>query len=310
MTARNGITSYGAAVLFIMMSAAASAQTPQSPYGTITGLEGEIVICRHGAGPSRAELGFEIFYGDTVVAAMGSRCSGVTPEGEDFQLAGPGKLILKAVRPEHGQNLANLLDKVRAPLFDQLIDYIGDEVIKPLVTRGGLDTQDWIYESEICAPLVPAPARAVRASRPGFIWMPVKGVKEYELIVRSTDGKEIRSIVAGNETVVENLAAGARYDWRAMPLSAKNCGDPGWHPFRVMTLEQERALDGYLDRLPCLEAGWLLYEAGLYAEALDKLDNAAQNSETRRSALSWRALTLAAMGLHREAFCDYLAAQK
>lgn len=310
MTARNGITSHGAAVLFIMMSAAASAQTLQSPYGTITGLEGEIVICRHGTGPSRAELGFEIFYGDTVVAAMGARCSGVTPEGEEFQLAGPGKLILKTVRPESGQNFARLLDRVRAPLFDQLIDYIGDEVIKPLVTRGGLDTESWGSGSDMCAPIVPADAGAVRATRPRFIWTPVRGVREYELIVRAKNGQEIRDIVIGNEAVLENLAAGASYEWRAMPLSAKNCGDPGWHPFRVMTLEQERALDGYLERLPCLEEGWLLYETGLYAEALDKLDTAAQDSETRRSALSWRALTLAAMGLHREAFCDYLAAQK
>jgi hypothetical protein len=310
MTARNHIVSQGAALLIVMMSASADAQAPQGPYGTITGLEGEIVICRRAAGPSRAELGFEIFYGDTVVAAMGARCSGVTPEGENFQLAGPGKLILKTVHPESSQNLANLLDKVRAPLFDQLIDYIGDEVIKPLVTRGELDTGNWKYESDICAPLAPAPAGAVRATRPRFIWTPVRGVKEYELVVRSRDGTEIRDIVIGNEAVMQNLAAGANYDWRALPLSAKNCGDPEWHPFHVMTLEQERALDGYLGRLPCLEAGWLLYEAGLYAEALDKLDTAAQNSETRRSALSWRALTLAAMGLHREAFCDYLAAQK
>jgi hypothetical protein len=310
MTARNHLVSHGAAILCIVMSAAAYAQAIQSPCGTITGLEGEIVICRGDRGPSRAELGFQIFYGDTVVAAMGARCSGVTPEGEDFQLAGPGKLILKAIRPERGLILAELLDKVGAPLIDQLIDYIGDEVIKPLVTRGGLDTANWKYESEICAPLVPAPAGTVRATRPRFIWTPVRGVKEYELVVRSGDGKEIRVIVIGIETVLEGLADGTSYDWRALPFSARNCGDPGWHPFRVMTLDQERELDAYLNRLPCLEAGWLLYQTGLYAEALDKLDTAAQNSETRRSALSWRALTLAAMGLHREAFCDYLAAQK
>jgi hypothetical protein len=313
MTAREHLIPHGAAILFIVMcamNAAVYAQNPQPPCGTITGLEGEIVICRLGTGPSRAELGFELFYGDTVVAAMGSRCSGVTPEGENFQLAGPGKLILKAVHPERGQLLAGLLDKVRAPLFDQLVDYIGDEVIKPLVTRGGVDTENWKYETEICAPIVPAAAGAVRATRPRFIWTTVNGAKEYEIIVRAPDGREIRETVIGNETVLEGLADGKSYDWRALPLSARNCGEAVWHPFHVMTLEQERELDTYLSRLPCLEAGWLLYEAGLYAEALDKLDTAAQNSETRRSALSWRALTLAAMGLHREAFCDYLAAQK
>ena len=310
MTARNHLISHGAAILCIALSAAAYAQAPSSPSGSITGLEGELIICRHGRGPSRAELGFELFYGDTVVAAMGARCSGVTPEGEDFQLAGPGKLILKAIRPERGQILAELLDKVRAPLFDQLIDYIGDEVIKPLVTRGGPDTGNWKYESEICAPLVPAPTGTVRASRSRFIWTPIRGVKEYELSVRSSNGQEIREIVIGNDTALEGLVDGASYDWRALPLSAANCGEPEWHPFRVMTLEQERELDAYLSGLPYLEAGWLLYQTGLYAEALDKLDTAAQNSETRRSALSWRALTLAAMGLHREAFCDYLAAQK
>jgi hypothetical protein len=310
MKTRRRFIFHGAAVLCIVMSVSAYAQAPDSPHGSITGLEGEIVICRHGEGPSRAELGFQLFYGDTVVAAMGARCSGVTPELENFQLAGPGKLILKAVRPERGQILAGLLEKVRAPLFDQLIDYIGDEVIKPLVTRGGLDTGNWKYKSEICAPLAPAPAGTVRATSPRFIWTPAKGVKEYELVVRSSDGKETRSTVMGNETVLEGLVEGANYDWRVLPLSAANCGDPEWHPVRVMTLSQEHELDSYLIRLPCLEAGWLLYQTGLYAEALDKLDTAAQNSETRRSALSWRALTLAAMGLHREAFCDYLAAQK
>jgi hypothetical protein len=102
----------------------------------------------------------------------------------------------------------------------------------------------------------------------------------------------------------ESLEAGKNYMWAVEVEKEGSHADPNWSAFRVMASEDEKQLDEALIGLSDLEAGVLLFSAGLHEEAIYCLDAAVNTGTERRSALHWRARVLAAIGLEKDAYED------
>lgn len=276
----------------VLISSVSANQEPPAKLGLIVSVEGNAQVLR-GTGPVPAVEGFVLQTSDTVFVAMGGICSGFTPGGERFELKGPGRITF-AVQKERRNRIA-------AWIAQQVAHWIGESRDYSLVSRSSRDWQEHIEPLRL---ILPAPDAKVRASRAQFYWSTIPSVDRYELIIIPESGEEMRQTVRGYKAVKTDLTPGGRYYWTVRPEADEPYPSPGEQSFLVMTLEEERNLDGSLSELPDLEAGVLLLSSGLYDEAIYRFDAAVSGGDNRQSALRWRAQALAAIQLYDEAYRD------
>jgi hypothetical protein len=291
--------------LALAMGAAASATAqaegePQAT-GIIVSVDGEAVVDRGGVTEPVVE-GYVLEHGDVIIVMAGGRCTGFTPAGEPFQLAGPAELRLPDAS-EHG-----LLDQVSQWIREQLTEWIGQTRRRPLVTRTLL--RDWDVTIDTPTQLIPAPDGRVRPSEAEFYWATVPGIDSYLVTIVSADGDEMGRLVRDHGVVLSDLEPGAEYVWKVEPAVEGWHGETRWRTFTVMTKAEEAELDAVVSGLRDLEAGVLLLTAGLHDEAIYKFDaTISGNGDQARSARLWRARALADIGLYRDAYKDVIQNQ-
>ncbi len=284
------------ALLLVLAVPLALAQDSQeeTATGLVISAAGDVVIDRAGSA-ERATEGYVLRNSDTVIVPEGARCSGFTPDGERFDLVGPGELVLATASGE------GVVGSVTSWVKRQLNAWIGESRRRPLTTRGG---RDWAIEADAPAPILPAPEGAVRSGTSRLCWSTVAGADSYSVVVAPEVGDEIAKTARDNCVVLEGLEPGKEYVWKVSADIAGWNGDSGWRAFRVLTPEDEKELDAGLADLSDLEAGVLLLSAGLHEEAVYRFDAAIGSSDFSRSARMWRARALADLGLYREAYED------
>lgn len=292
-----------ALVLVVGQGAPAAAQTEEEPQATgiVVSIDGEVVVDRAGAVEPAVE-GYVLEDGDVIIVRAEGRCTGFTPAGEPFELAGPAELRLPDAS-EHG-----ILDQVSRWIRDQLTQWIGQTRRQPLVTRTLL--RDWDVSIDTPTQLIPAPDGRVRPSEAEFYWATVPGIDSYLVTIVTADGDETSRLVRDHGVVLSDLEPGAEYVWKVEPAVEGWHGETRWRSFTVMTDAEEAELDTAVSGLGGLEAGVLLLTAGLHDEAIYRFDaTIAGNGDQARSARLWRARALADIGLYREAYKDVIQNQ-
>ncbi len=266
--------------------------------GLVVSVAGNVVVKR-GDVEMPAHEGLVLREGDTVVAKAGSKCTGFTPVGEEFNLAGPGEIQFAG---GEGGVAGSLASWVRS----QIADWIGESRRQPLRTR---TVRDWELPTEAPTQMIPAQDGKVRAGDARLFWSEVPGVDSYLLTIAPADGDETTRVVRDNSAVLEDLTPGEEYVWKVQPDAEGWEGESGWRSFVVMTPDEEQKLDQAVDTLGDLEAGVLLLSSGLHEEAIYRFDAAVASPSQARSAHMWRARAFADIGLYKQAYEDLLEAR-
>lgn len=274
-----------------------AAWSSESTGGLVVSVSGDVVVKR-GEGDMPAREGLVLRDGDTVVAKTGSKCTGFTPVGDEFDLVGPGEMQFA----DGGGAGGDLASWVRM----QLADWIGESRRQPLRTR---TVRDWALPTEAPTQMIPAQDGRVRAEDARLFWSEVPGVDSYVLTVAPADGDEMTRVVRDNGAVLEELMPGEEYVWKVQPDTEGWEGESGWRSFVVMTPDEEQRLDQAIDTLGDLEAGVLLLSSGLHEEAIYRFDVAVASPSQSRSARMWRARAFADIGLYKQAYEDLLEAR-
>ncbi len=280
----------------VLLAAPAASQEADASSGVVVSVTGDVLVERSDGQESVSE-GFVLMGGDTIIVRTGARCSGFTPQGENFALTGPSEFQL----PSGSEG--GLVDNVASWIQSQLADWVGESKRRPLTTRG---VRDWVITSEAPAMIMPAPGGAVRPGEPELHWGTVSGVDAYELTIAPAFGDEIVRTVRGNTATVEELESGAEYVWRVSPAVDGWAGHGNWREFRVLGEAEEEQLDAAIATMDDLEAGVLLLSMGLHDEAIYRFDAATDSGDSERSARLWRSQALADCGLHKEAYEDLI----
>jgi hypothetical protein len=147
----------------------------------------------------------------------------------------------------------------------------------------------------------------VRFEGARLVWTALDGVERYLVTLRRVSGEEESHNVRGNIYPLEDLVPGETYAWKVVP-DVK--GWPGFAreaEFRVLTREEERAVDAAAQGANDLDAAIVLLALGLHEEAILRLDAAVESGEHEPSARMWRARALANLGLYEQA-CEDLEA--
>lgn len=299
MTHKGGLTTTLAlsVVLSVWLAAPAIAsdEAPASS-GIVVSVAGEVTVERSDSQETATE-GFVLMSGDTIIVKTGARCSGFTPQGDNFALDGPSEYQIPS-----GAD-GGLIDNVASWIQMQLADWVGESKRRPLTTRG---VRDWATMSEAPALILPASGGAVRPSHSELRWSTVLGVDRYVVTIAPALGDEITRMARGNTATLDELEPGGEYVWRVAP-DIEDWADHGsWQEFRVLELEDEERLDAALVGMNDLEAGVLLLSMGIHDEAICRFDAAAASRDNSRSAKLWRAQALADCGLYREAYEDLI----
>jgi hypothetical protein len=283
-----------ALVCFCQAGAASSGEQQAAATGLVVSVSGEVVIERAG-GQELAGEGLVLYGGDTIVVKPGARCTGFTPMGESFEIAGPAELRL----PESAEE--GILSSIAGWVRLQLSEWIGESRRQALTTRS---VRDWQVAVDAPAPLIPAPEGQVRANKPRFLWTVVPGIDRHVVTLAPASGEEVSKIVRGYQTIIDDLAPGEEYVWKVHPSVEEWEGESRWRSFRVMDPGEEQQLDAALRDMEDLEAGVLLLSAGLHEEAVYRFDAAVSSGMDDRSARLWRAQALAEIGLYKQAYED------
>lgn len=289
------------AILFLSCShetslAADVVNAEAAMHGVVISVTGDVVVERSGVRTSVLE-GFVLMWGDTIALQDGAQCTGFTPQGESFTLAGPAEMRLPGLSDD------GVVNDIATWVRRQLSDWIGEGRRRPLTTRSA---REWAVAKDTPALVIPAPGGSVRAGRSGLYWTTVPGVDTYRVTIAPDVGEELTRVVRGNTMALEELARGAEYVWKVGADLKDWSGQSGWRTFRVLRAEEESELDKALNDLDDLEAGVLLLSIGLHDEAIYRLDAAVGTGNCERSARLWRAQALAECGLYREAYEDLI----
>jgi hypothetical protein len=292
------ITAMNLLLACLLVTSLGLADDPPSNPGLIVAVSGGVELYR-GKGPQQISEGFVLQSGDTLVSRLGGRCSGFTVDGELFELDGPGQVIIGAA--------------ARGKVVDKIAEWISEQVsyFTGLGRRqavGERAARDW--ESTIAAPmpLIPAPGGRVRASEPIFVWATVQGVDFYVVTIAPEQGDEIVHRVRGHVLSPEELEPGVEYAWKVTAQIDGGSLRSQWRSFTVMESEQEKDVNEAVKALEDLEAGVLLFCAGLHDESIHYLDAVIASGRQLNSAFRWRAKVLAEIGLYEEACDDLLRA--
>ena len=285
-----------AAVALLTAPSFADTEMASEGRGLVISIAGDVTVHRSDATVEVSE-GFVLEDGDTIIVKSGGRCSGFTPMGEPFSLAGPAQLVLT------GSVESGLVGNVASWIQNQLAQWIGESRRQPLTTRA---VRGWDVAVDAPAPLLPAPNASVRPKEAKLLWSTVPGIDSYTVTVAPALGEEEVHIVRGNSMVLDNLSAGEEYVWKVRPSMESWHGEAGWRAFRVLTAEEERQLDSAVEALDDLGAGVLLLSSGLHEEAVYRLDGTVSGGEDADAARLWRAQALAEIGLYRQAYEDLM----
>ncbi len=281
-----------AAALFTMAICIPIAAATAGHQGIVASVDGEVFI--HGIdGRYVAEIQSAVRTGDTIVAKIGSYCSGITPNGSHFELKGPGRIVF--TKPTEKSSI----DKVKEFILLQISQLTGKRRRLAAISRG---TIDFDYAGEPSAPIVPADGGRVRASSQSFFWRTIRGIDSYVVTIETTDGDAITYTVRGHSMTRDDLEPGKEYCWRVVPAVKELRASASLHSFTVMQPDEEKMLDASLAELPDLEGGVLLLSAGLHGEAILRFNSVINNGTNARSAIQWKSRAMAAMGLYQEAY--------
>jgi len=284
-------------VLVCILVASSLSLAAESP-GLVVSVKGEVSVGR-GERLHDVTQGFILKAGDRLLARSGGACSGFSPDGSHFDLHGPGEM-------EFGSAEGGGIGTAVAWLRLQLAEWIGESQRRPLTARGG---RDWDVRRPAVEQLLPAPNGAVRAGRAIFRWTDCPAASKYTVVIAPEVGEEKTYTVRDCGLEPEGLVPGDRYVWRVAPEGAEGISAASpWREFRVLTSEDEKAVDDVVAELGDLEAGVALLAAGLHEEAVYRLDAAIGAAENEASARLWRARTLSDIGLYEDAYDDIAAA--
>ncbi|MDD3643795.1 MAG: hypothetical protein PHQ19_10075 [Candidatus Krumholzibacteria bacterium] len=260
--------------------------------GLIVEIDGDVIIRRE-SGPHQAYPSFVLRAGDTIVVDKASRCSGFTPGGMAFALRESEKMIMTT----------SSKGGLGRWFGGQLLDFTGETSIRTLLTRS---SRGWNVDVRALLQLFPAHQGSVRPGEPEFFWRLYPGIDRYRVTVIGSDGTQFERVTNGCRIMIEDLQPGTEYDWRVEPALDCWTAQSRWSHFRVMTREEESALDSVLVDLPELEAAVLLFISGLCGEAVDRLDFMIESGRGGPSVFMWRAKALAAAELYAEANVDLM----
>lgn len=276
-------------------SAPAAAQEPDAA-GLVVSVTGDVLVHR-GAEPQKAEIGFVLYEGDTLVVMQGATCTGFTPAGTTFELEGPAELQL-ALPPQRGP-----LDTISGWIRSQLAQWAGARRRWAPTTRAA---PDWGIQVPCPIPLVPVADGQIRPSRPRFLWTLIPGIERYEVTLVPVQGEQLTRTVSSHGITVDDLLPGGQYAWSVRPAIKDWEGEREWRSFRVLTPEEEKQLDLALGTLKDVEAGVHLLSVGLHQEAIRRFDAVVSSGRKVHSARVWRARAFAEVGLFDEAYKDLL----
>lgn len=266
--------------------------------GLVVSVTGEVSVGR-GERSLPVTQGFVLRAGDRLVARTGGHCAGFAPDGSNFDLRGPGEV-------EFGSASEGALGSAVAWLRLQLAEWIGESQRRPLTARG---VRDWKLRRPAVSQLLPANNGAVRADRPLFRWTECPTATAYKVVIAPESGEEKTYTVRDCGVRPDDLVPGGLYVWRVAPEGADGIAAASpWREFRVLTEEDENAVDSVVRELSDLEAGVALLAAGLHEEAVYRFDAAVGASGDVGSARLWRARALSDIGLYEDAYDDMIAA--
>jgi hypothetical protein len=281
-----------AAALFSMAICIPVAAAPAGHQGIVAAVEGDVSIHR-ADGRSVAKIQSAVQIGDTIVAKLGSYCSGITPNGNHFELKGPGRIVFTKPKDE------SLIDKIKEYILLQISQLTGQRRSVAAISRGAIDFD---YAGEPSAPIMPADGGRVRASSQSFFWKTVHGIDDYVVTIETADGDATTYTVRGHSMTRDDLEPGQKYFWKVIPTVKDLRASARLHPFTVMQHDEEKMLDASLEDLPDLECGVLLLSAGLHGEAILRFKSVISSGTNVRSATQWKSRAMADMGLYQEAY--------
>jgi tetratricopeptide (TPR) repeat protein len=254
----------------------------EAPAALVIRVQGDVDVTHGESPPARASIGEQMYVGDGVIPASGSRAVLITRAGA--QQVVTEKTTIE--EPRAGGN-PDIFDRALATLAQAASTNAStggrQGMIRPIPGQTAL--------------VAPRNSLTVASARPTFRWTPTPG-QSYDLMLRKVEGGRPALYTVGSDTTwtlpedAEDLEAGAEYQWTVFVGGRQ--GGRAMQPqnFRVIGLEESVDLADYLDQIavfgldPKTDGLFLTVVAyrdmGLYYEAAEALDGV-----EREGPLTW-----------------------
>lgn len=259
----------GIGVVGVVLAAPLAAQ--EAPAALVIRVQGGVDVTHGEAAPAPASIGEQMYVGDGVIPASGSRAVLITR-------AGAQQVVTERTTVAEPRAVAN------ADIFDRALATLAQAATTDASTGG---RQGMIRPIRGQTSLVaPRNSLTVSSTRPTFRWTPTPG-QSYDLMLRKVEGGRPTLYTVGNDTTwslpedAEDLEIGAEYQWTVFVGGRQ--GGRAMQPqnFRVIGLEESVELADYLDQIavfgldPKTDGLFLMVVAyrdmGLYYDAAEAL---------------------------------------
>ena len=224
---------------FLLAVAITAPLQAQDPVALVIRVQGEVEV-RHGSGdPAPAGIGEQMFVGDGVIPAAGSRAILITRTGAQ-------QVVTQETTLEEPRGGGN------ADIFARAMSTLA-QAASTDVTAGG---RQGMIRPLTCgiAPVSPRNGLLVASTQPTFSWTGPTD-RSYDLMLREVDAQGRPHIYeVGNDTTFtlpagEELRPGATYAWTVF-VGGRQTGRPcEQQDFQVMSLEESVELEDYMDEI-------------------------------------------------------------